>query len=218
MGEAEIFIEKHEIIIHSIFIIYGDAANEALAHQIATDTASAWNSPAAKVYIDKVAYRVKFQIQAIYNPHLTELEVISNTDPRVNFFRVEEYADGNISYVDAINSNTGYFMLANLIHPSTTAAHEYGHTIGLHHPDELDIRGHGTPGIMYPRGTLVDPHFQYDPNVISGAKGGTLNPVNRKVTQHDIDLLNIPDLEFNKRGMGVIGDFTSIWHDKQMPI
>ena len=61
-----------------------------------------------------------------------------------------------------VGCNTGYFKLENLYKGSTTAAHEYGHTLGLQHPADLDLRGKGIPGIMYPRGTLVDPQFQYD--------------------------------------------------------
>ena len=143
--------------------------------------------------------------------------VFENTNTRNNYFRIEEFATGNISFVDGINSNTGYFKLENLLNNSSTAAHEFGHTIGLDHPHHLDIRGQGTPGIMYPRGTLVDPQFQYYPEVAAGEKGGTLNPFTRKVLQTDIDDINLNKLNFDDKGFAMLGDFTSIWHEKHLP-
>ena len=113
--------------------------------------------------------------------------------------------------------NTGYFKLQNILDNSTTAAHEFGHTLGLDHPHNLDIRGGGTPGIMYPRGTLVDPHFQYYPEVAAGEKGGTLNPFTRKVLQKDIDDLHLDNLEFNENSMAMVGAFSSVWHEKHLP-
>jgi hypothetical protein len=48
----------------------------------------------------------------------------------------------------APDCNSGYYLLMKIRYEgSTTAAHEYGHTIGWDHPDELDIRGEGVPGI-----------------------------------------------------------------------
>ena len=70
---------------------------------------------------------------------------------------------------------------------------------------------------MYPRGTLVDPQFQYYPDVAPGAKGGTLNPFTRRVLQTDIDDLNLHKLDFNKNGLAMLGGFTSIWHEKHIP-
>jgi len=69
---------------------------------------------------------------------------------------------------------------------------------------------------MYPRGTLVDPQFQYYPEVAAGEKGGTLNPFKRKVLPADIDRLKLHRLPFNERGFAVLGDFTSVWHEKHL--
>ena len=70
---------------------------------------------------------------------------------------------------------------------------------------------------MYPRGTLVDPPFQYYPEAAAGEKGGTLNPFTRKVLQKDIDDLHLNDLNFNKNGFAILGGYTSVWHEKHLP-
>lgn len=222
MGEAELLPGRNLLIIHAVIIIYGDAANETLADSIAADIERFWNDAGGKValrdgWFSKRIYDVRFDITGRYEKALTAQTVFENTDPRNNYFRVEEYAQGDISFVDAINSNTGYFKLQNIVDNSTTAAHEFGHTLGLVHPHNLDIRGAGTPGIMYPRGTLVDPHFQYDPQAAAGEKGGTINPFTRRVLQQDIDDLRLGALDFDAAGKAVVGAFSSVWHEKHLP-
>lgn len=222
MGEVELQADNKLILVHAVIICYGDAASHELSMQIAADMEYFWNEPAATVAIRtglfaKDIYNLRFHISGRFDAGLTPQMVFDNTDPRNNYFRVEEYASGNISFVDGLNSNTGYFLLENLINNSSTAAHEFGHTLGLDHPHHLDIRGQGVPGIMYPRGTKVDPEFQYDPAVEAGLKGGTLNPYTRKVLQKDIDALHIPRLDFDENGLAILGGFSSVWHNKHLP-
>ena len=116
--------------------------------------------------------------------------------------------------MDGLGCNTGYFKLGNLLNHSTTAAHEYGHTLGLDHPKDLDIRGKGQPGIMYPRGTLCDPAYQYDPAAPAGGPGGTLNPFTRKVLDSDIAGLRLSRLAFGGQRLQVVGEFSSYYHQK----
>lgn len=214
MGEAYLDNAQLVLTIQATIIIYGDAADHALAIQMAEDIAFAWNEPKAMVKIRQQDHLLRFQIDGIYHPDLKPEEVWYNDNPRLNFFRIEEFSNLDISFVDGLGSNTGYFKLANLQQTPTTVAHEYGHTLGLDHPTHLDIRGKGAPGIMYPRGTLCDPQYQYDPNAIPGDKGGTMDPQWRKVLQTDIDDLRLNRLSFNGNGKAVVGAFSSLFHAK----
>lgn len=217
MGEAEINNQTNTLTIRSVIILYGDAASDQLADQVALDISTHWNEPEAAVLIRKKPYTIRFHIEARYIPDLVPETVWYNDDPTQNYFRVEEYVMGNISFVDGLPCNTGYLKLDNLAQTSTTIAHEYGHTLGLEHPSRLDIRGNGLPGIMYPRGTLVDAEFQYWPHVAAGEYGGTLDPVHRKVTTNDIAALQLHRLSFTTQGKAIVGGFSSIYHEKHLP-
>jgi hypothetical protein len=215
LGEAELNRKAGILTIHSVFFFYGDAASHELSSKMAEDIAMHWNEPSAIVFIKDQEYRVQFEISAYYEPDLDPEKVWYNDNPRFNFFRVEEFAEGDISYVDEIGCNTGYLKLANILQTSTTIAHEYGHTLGLVHHEVLDIRGMGMPGIMYPRGTICDPALQYDVTAQPAAYGGFLNPVHRKVLQSDIDALMLHKLGF-QNGFAKLGEFSSIYHAKHI--
>jgi hypothetical protein len=213
MGIVEINQELNIACIFAQIYFYGNEANEALSIQIAEDINAYWNIPNGYVNIAGRRYRFALNVVGNHAAKLIPKDIETNTDPRRNYVRIEKVSNLNISFVDGLNSNTGYFQLDNILNNSTTAAHEFGHTLGLDHPEDLDIRGTGTPGIMYPRGTLVDPHYQYDSNALAGQVGGTINPMHRRVLQLDIDNLHIEKLKFNREGVAVIGDFSSVWHN-----
>ena len=212
MGSAELDIHHRHIIIYSNIITYGNAANPEITESIREEIEMMWNEPAASLKFDSLWFIVRFKIHAWYNPVITPFDIYRNLDPKNNYFRIEEYSHNHISFVDGLNCNSGYFKLENLYKGSTTAAHEYGHTIGLNHPKNMDIRGQGIPGIMYPRGTLVDPQFQYDPAKPAGVTGGTMHPMYRKVKSEDIEALKLNRLDFH-HGKAVLGEFTNVWHE-----
>ena len=209
MGLVE--IDGELVIIHSHIITYGNAADPLVTETIRAEIEDMWNEPAVGIRLGKKMHRLRFRVSASFRPATSPIEIYQNLDPRNNYFRVEEFALGNISFVDGTGCNSGYFKLENLYPGSTTAAHEYGHTLGLAHPNQLDIRGRGRPGIMYPRGTLVDPQYQYEPDKPAGAKGGTLNPVHRRVLPADVEALKIHRLRF-QNGKAMLGNFTNLWH------
>lgn len=215
MGEAELIPHQQQLIIRSIFFFYGHAATEELGKKVAGDIQQYWNVGSTFVIVRQEKYKVQFDIEGIYAKDLSPADVFENTNPRNNYFRIEETSPLQVSFADGIGCNTGYFLLSNLLQDPTTAAHEYGHTIGLVHPPHSDIRGRGVPGIMYPRGTVVDAVHQYNPDAIAGdnTNGGTMNPFSRKVLQQDIDDLKLHRLLFDKNGLAVVGGFSSLWHE-----
>ncbi|MEO7313406.1 MAG: peptidase M10 [Chitinophagaceae bacterium] len=216
MGTVQFNEKESAYIIHSVLIFYGGSASDELAKKAASDVADYWNGPNAGITIHNQLIYVRFVIEGYNLPELTQEDVIHNIDPANNFFRVEEQTNMDVSFVDGIGSNTGYFKLANLLQTGTTAAHEYGHTIGLDHPENMDIRGLGIPGIMFPRGTITDPEFQYNPLGDAGdsSNGGTMNPMHRQVTINDIESLQLHRLAFDNNYMAVLGAFSSVWHNK----
>ncbi|MCW3082181.1 peptidase M10 [Segetibacter sp.] len=217
MGEVEMNHEEQIILISSHIITYGSAADEKVTELVRDEIETMWNEPKGTIPVKGVVYLVTFKITAELRPGVEEEEVFSNTDPRNNYFRIEDYARGNISFVDGLGCNTGYFKLENLYIGSTTAAHEYGHTLGLGHPRDCDYRGKGVPPIMYPRGTLVDPQFQYDPLKPAGVTGGTMHPIYRKVFAEDIAALKLERLRF-KNEKAIVGEFTNVFHESHREV
>jgi hypothetical protein len=211
MGEAEINTQRSNIIVHSHIVTYGGAADGEVTERIRKEIEEMWNEPRGYAFINNINHSVQFRITAECKPGIDQLEVLQNTNPRNNYFRIEDFVHGNISFVDGLGCNSGFFLLENLYEGSTTAAHEYGHTLGLDHPYLLDIRGQGVPGIMYPRGTLVDALYQYDPSKPAGVTGGTMHPMHRRVRPEDIEAIRWKRLRFENR-KAIVGEFTNIYH------
>ena len=113
-------------------------------------------------------------------------------------------------------TNTGFFKFSEINEEGeTTAAHEFGHGIGEEHfLFSFDYRGLGQPPMGVPRGTKVDPEYQYDPKAKAGGKSGTLDPDKRKVTKKDIEALFLNTKKFDQNGKAKVGATTNVYHKK----
>jgi len=223
-GEVAINKQSKTITISANLIFYGEAATPELAKQTAADVQKLWNGANGKVNIDGVEYSVQFDITSEYRNAEGPIDATAfffekglNDDVKNNYIEVKNKVDEGVSNM-VMGGNEGTFQLNNISREgSTTEAHEFGHSLGLWpgtkdgHPEDLDLRGEGQPGIMYPRGTLVDPQYQYNPNAKARSAGGTLNPEKRRVTQGDINALGIDKLTFDKNGKSNLGKSTSSW-------
>ncbi len=218
---ARLNSNKKLLIITSKLVIYGSAASAKHANVIAKNIEKLWNKPRANVQINSIKYTVVFRINAFYFPGLTSNIVKKNTNQSIFFIRVEKEVAGlGVSLMDGVCSNTGFFLDTNVGYKgSTTEAHEYGHALGLWpgtadgHPQDLDQRGNGKPGIMYPRGTWVDAKYQWRPEVAAGEHGGTLMPDNRKVRQADVDMLQLHNRNWNNKGAIRLGALSNKFHE-----
>lgn len=214
MGTIELLNYEQVLYIHSNLLFYGKQASQELADYCQKEIQSMWNEPQGKITFQGNTYTVQFVIKSYLFENIKPEDIHNNGNAKNNYFRIEDYVNTDISFVDGVRSNTGFFKLANLVEGSTTAAHEYGHSLGLEHPVSLDYRGKGAPGIMYPRGTLVDARYQWNPAAEAGdsSMGGTMNPSYRKVKQKDIDLLGLNQINLTSPN-AIIGAFSSVYHN-----
>jgi hypothetical protein len=213
MGTVEFLANQNIVQLHFNIIYYGNAATQTLVDTCTTEINQMWNAPQATINYKGKSFTVQFEVVGYLNTQLTSSDIFDNRNPKNNYIRIEDNTPVNISFVDGLQSNTGFFKTDNLFAGSTTAAHEFGHLLGLDHPSNLDYRGQGAPSIMYPRGTLVDAPYQYNPAAQAGdgANGGTINPSTRVVKQSDILQLQLHTYNLTAPNF-VLGWASNVYH------
>jgi RHS repeat-associated protein len=238
-GEVTIDKETKTITIHIKFIFYGDKASLKVSKAAADEISSAYNSANATHTIDGEVYKVAFEVH-YETVSVKEAQKIAknNKSPRINFMRVEQNNKRMGRSFNEIGENNGFLNIDDKIGSSTTGPHEVGHGLGLEHPakslsfnsatedffdSEINLLGKGQPGIIAPRGSIVDPEFRNNTkskvNTIFGVpthnsnSGTTLKPERRKVTQENIDEI-LKNVKFDKNGNGSIGKATNKIYNK----
>lgn len=204
---AKINSESSEISIEAELVFYGKYATDELAQKIVAEINQMWNEPKAKLNIGSIVFDIFFDIKYLCLSNSEVLiKVLTNSDYEVNFIRIEDKNAAERSMMGfGLGENSGHWIITDQLGDSTTAAHEFGHALGLPHPDQLDFRYTGMPPIMAPRGTIVDANFQWNPLAEAGAVGGTMRPIFRRVRASevlevfkDINPDNIENLKIGK--------------------
>jgi hypothetical protein len=213
---------RKRILVCVNLVGYGTLASGKLLQQMARNIQWHWNFPKAKVRVQDQWYRMEFQVEAVCFSTLPPSVVHNNRDQKNLFSRIESEVESmGVSLMDGVASNTGFFLVTNVGYKgASTEAHEFGHGLGLWpntptaHPEDLDQRGQGRPGLMYPRGTIVDPKFQYNAKAPAGEPGGTVHPDTRRVRQKDIDVLMTTVRIGKHTRYWRFGKLTNLYHQK----
>ena len=205
--QADVTINKanKNIIIAQKFIFYGTEANPSLSSRIANEISYQFNNYGGTVkYNGTNGWKVKFQI-SYETLSVSQAQNLArdNTDRKLNFIRIEKNTNRHgRSFMNAIGSNSGHWLVSDGLGESSTAPHENAHGLGLYHIS--DQRGEGIPNIMAARGSLVDPQYQYDSKAPAGTKGGSVNPIHRRVRNTDIQGI-INNIKTDNNGTNYIG-------------
>ena len=161
----------------------------------------------------KVVFEIDYEIVSPYDA--LEMAMI-NQDYRNNFIRIENENVITRSFMGyGLGDNAGHWLTTDNLGNSTTAAHEFGHSLGLDHPANPDFRGSPfPPPIMAARGSFVDSRYQWNPQVKAGEFGGTLNPKYRKVSLEEIDLI-MEGLTFETTDIYYVGYLSNKLFDRK---
>lgn len=213
---AKGFLVGEELHVRANIYLYGSFANAELAHLIESEINQMWNQPLVVVPVEENYFKPKFLVRVSLFLEGTNIpEFISNNNSlENNFIRIEEKNIVERSMMGhGLGQNSGHWLITDELGKSTTAAHEFGHALGLPHPARLDYRGYGFPPLMAPRGTLVDREFQWNPQAETGAYGGTMRPIYRRVYQEEV-------LDVFRRAMRIgadefaIGELSNVYFDQ----
>jgi hypothetical protein len=199
------------VTISAKLIFYGSQATEELAQKIANEIREMYHEPKACIPFNGEAYEVRLRIDyEVVSVEEAFLLAQNNTNFRYNFIRLEAQNHITRSFMGfGLGDNAGHWITSDHLGESTTAPHEFGHALGLDHPNQIDFRGLGNPGIMAPRGTIVDAHLQWNPVVAAGEYGGTLKPFHRRVQAYEIEAI-FEGLEFDNNGYAEIGHLSNV--------
>ncbi len=207
--------EKQSVIIKGKIYFYGTYAENNLGFKIVSEINNFWNAPEVSFTRNGKSYSVSFQIsQESVDLETAATLMKSNTSYEVNFVRIEDKNVTERSMMGyGMGENSGHWIITDKLGESTTAAHEFGHALGLPHPDEVDFRNTGLPPIMAPRGTIVDAIYQWNPLADAGMPGGTMMPRHRRVRAEEVEAV-LAQMIYVDENTSKIGKITNYFFDE----
>lgn len=208
------YIENEELLVKAGLFLYGKYATGQLAEEIEAEINRMWNQPLVVLPVEARYLKVRFHVEvSTLRADEVKAKMRDNLSHEVNFVRIEETNIVERSMMGhGLGQNSGHWLITDQLGRSTTAAHEFGHALGLPHPAQLDYRGTGYPPLMAPRGTLVDAVFQWNPLAEPGAYGGTMNPVHRRVRQEEV--LEVMARATYTGSNFIIGEISNLYYDE----
>jgi hypothetical protein len=204
-----------EVHIKANLFLYGNLADASVAQKIQDEINRMWNQPLVIFQYQMENYKVRFNIKSEFlSIDDARNLMLGNLSHENNFVRIEERNKVERSMMGfGLGQNSGHWLITDNLGESTTAAHEFGHALGLPHPARLDYRFTGYPPIMAPRGTIVDSEFQWNPLADFGAHGGTMNPKYRRVSQEEVLAVLFGAKEQTKNNF-IIGEIPNTFYDE----
>jgi|GEM_PF-1930784 len=222
LPEKYVFILRHQHATHIARLHAGaSGASSALAVSAAQDIQDLYNSAGGKITVNGASYTVKFEVRGhaleskgITGEFRTAGKIFTNSDPRNNFFRVENQtsSSGGESF-SRRSGNDGMLNYSEISkRGSTTEAHEIGHGLGLRHNNESDYSSliKGKPDLMDNRNDRVQEKYRSK----YALPDGSLNLDKREVSQKNIDDIFTPDVinSLEKNGKAAIGTTTNTYY------
>ena len=134
------------LTIRSHFYFYGPI-DQSLSKRIATEINDVWNAHHHQITFKKVSYDLIFKVTASVVEIDEARDISYLINPMNNFVRIMEKSNTSITSSFMVgHTNSGVWLLSNQLGVNKTAAHEYGHSLGLDHPEGDSYEG--LPRIM----------------------------------------------------------------------
>ncbi len=184
-GHASALLKVEGGVIHVIsrMVYSGPAATPEIANAATLEIVRMWNAKPTFVDFEGKPHRVVFDVDYVMD---NGAPLPNPNSCAYNYIQIKDkIGPRDRSFYSYLGANSGVFYTSDGLGTSTTAAHEYGHGLGLEHND-FDQIDTDVPGIMFARGTFVKQQFQYRPEIEAGKPGGTVNPIFRRVRSVDI--------------------------------